>query len=111
MEDWRTGNLRERQGRSEAVMLKVARQRKWVHWVHWCFPIWSFIGCIISAIQIRDWRPLAASFAMGVLIGLAGGGTGGAALLLFFVGGIPFAFWTQQIIQDTRDDIDRMNRR
>ena len=66
----------------------------------------------MSAIQIRDWRPLAASFGLGVVVGLGtAGATGGASLFLLYFAGIPCAFWTQQIIQDARDEIDRKNNR
>lgn len=112
MEDWRTGSLRERSGRSDAVLLKIARQRIWVHWFHWMFPLWNFIGGFVSAIQIRDWRPLAAGFGIGVVIGIGfGAATGGVLFFLCYLGSIPCAFWTQQIIQDARDEIDRKNRR
>jgi len=117
MEDWRSAVFHERRGRTEAVMLKVARQKKWVHWVLWCFPVVNLIGSIISAIQIRDWRPIAGGVGVVVLFTIANSFQSSfdfalfiASFLLFF-GGISFALWTQQIIQDTREEIDRKNNR
>lgn len=73
-------------------------------------PIVNFIGGIISAVRIKDWRPLGVAFGIGVIVGVLGGAaTGGALLLVAYLLNAVAAGWTQQIIQEARDEIDRRN--
>ena len=75
------------------------------------FPFWNFFGCFVSAIQIRNWRPIAASAGIAFVVGLAidADANQTAFVFLLYLAGIPCALWTQQIIQDARDEIDRKN--
>jgi len=115
MEDWRTGSLKERPQPnqiSSAVLLRTARERIWVHWVLWMVPFVNFVGGIISAVRIKDWRPLGVAFGIGFIIGVIGGAaTGGALLIVAYLLNAVAAGWTQQIIQEARDEIDRRNAR
>ena len=114
MDDWRTESLRERRAAetSDAVLLRTARERIWLHWVLWMVPIVNLVGAIISAVRIKDWRPLAACLGGGFVIGVLGGAaTGGALLLVAYLLNAVGAGWTQQIIQEARDEVDRRNGR
>ena len=113
MEDWRTGSLREKNPRqlTEGQLLRLARQRIWVHWLLWCVPFVNIVGGIISAVQIKDWRPIALGFVGGFIFGLLGAATSGAGFFLGYFLNFASAGWTQVIIQNARDEIDDRNRR
>ncbi len=114
MDDWRTGSLKERQVNqiSDAVLLRTARERTWLHWILWMVPFVNLVGGIVSAVRIKDWRPLGVNFGIGFFIGVIGGAaTGGALLVVAYLGNAVAAGWTQQIIQEARDEIDRRNSR
>ena len=113
MEDWRTGSLKEKDTRqlTEGQLLRLARQRIWVHWLLWCIPIVNLVGGIVSAVQIKDWRPIALSLGCGFILGFVGVATGGVGFLLAYLLNFGSAGWTQVIIQNARDEIDERRRR
>lgn len=113
MDDWRTGSLKESQAKNltERQLLRLARQRIWVHWVLWCVPIVNFVGGIVSAVQIKDWRPLGLSLGLGFIFGFLGMATQGAGFILGYLLNVGSAGWTQVMIQNARDEIDDRNRK
>lgn len=110
MEDWRVKQDRK----SDKVLLQVARQRIWLHWVMWFFPIVSWVTCFVSAALIRSVKPIAiglgTSMAFGIIAGLAGDQSGTLIFTGALIGSAIGAGLTQVEIQNARDEIDARRR-
>ena len=109
MEDWRTSDKGEGPSvKSEKLLIATARQKIWLHWLLWCFPIINFAGSVISAVLIREWKPVASVFGFGFIWGLIGGMESEGSVIVLYFTNIAAAGWTHYIIQTTREKIDEI---
>ena len=112
MEDWRNEEGSNSSYKSEKVLLSVARQKIWVHWLLWCVPYVNLPGCIISAVLIREWKPIAAgflyAFIIGILLALSGEDLTNDTTLLLYLGNMGVAGYSHYIILKARDRVDEI---
>ena len=112
MEDWRNEEGSNSSYKSEKILLSVARQKIWVHWLLWCVPYVNLPGFIISAVLIREWKPIAAgffyAFIIGILLALSGEDLTNDTTLLLYLGNMGVAGYSHYIILKARDRVDEI---
>ncbi len=99
MEDWRPNDKK---------LLQIAQQKIWLHWLMWFVPVISIVTIFVSAVLIREIKPLAIALGVAFVFGFLAGSTGEA--FLFVLGALTSnaigACLTQIEIQKARDEVD-----
>jgi hypothetical protein len=99
MEDWRSNDKK---------LLQIAQQKIWLHWLMWFVPVISIVTIFVSAVLIREVKPLAIALGVAFVFGFLAGSSGEASL--FVLGTLTSsaigACLTQIEIQKARDEVD-----
>jgi hypothetical protein len=62
--------------KNEKALIEIAKQRIWLHWLMWFFPILSIVTCFLSAVLIRNVKPIAIAMGVAFAFGIIGGASG-----------------------------------